>query len=169
MAGCIYIPTFDHTLLSGTKRDFRGWANQHQSLKAEQLRTITRPQIESMFGKPLFASRSGTCVAYVMGSEHGIWVWPLCFGGGFDKGNTQVLKLVYDDRSRLKKVIPLVESRVPPLYWFGTNINAPGSDADPIACARYMLRGENQACAPDEVIDLPDLLQATPTRLVPAQ
>jgi hypothetical protein len=139
MTGCIYIPTWDHTLLTGTKSDFRGWTKEHQSQKQEQLHAISRAQIESLFGQPAFASASGSCVAYVMGTEHNIIVYPLCFGAGFGEGDVQVLKLVYDKDNHLKKVVPLSSFRRPVMYTFGNSVGAWG-EPEPESRAIHFLR-----------------------------
>jgi hypothetical protein len=153
MVGCFYIPTFDHTLLVGTKKDFRGWAKDHTGSSPLLVSQFSRSSIETMFGQPAFFSNNGKCVAYVMGSEHGIWVWPLCFGAGFDQGKTHVLKLVYDDHDRLKRVVPLEEGRSPPMYLFLQNTN--NGTADPLVLARYLLIQANNNCSSDEVIEMP--------------
>ncbi len=171
MVGCIYIPTRDHTLLVGTKKDFRKWADDHKTSKAPALAGITRCSIESMFGKPVFLSKNDRCVAYVMGSENGIEIWPLCFGGGFVDGKTHVLKIVYDENDRLKRVVALSDERWPPVYWFGMDMMRSNGNtgsmgtANPLPLAQYLLRQANKDCPNDEVIEnlskYPDLIGTT--------
>ena len=154
LVGCIYIPTFDHTILSGTKQDFRKWAAEHAA-QPQKLSGITRLNIESMFGTPAFISHDGKCVAYDMGSENGIAIWPLCFGAGFVNGKTHVLKLVYDDSGRLKRAIPLEGERTPPMYMFFQNAYG-WTFSDPQWGAAYLLREANKNCPDDDVIQLPE-------------
>jgi hypothetical protein len=162
MVGCIVIPTWDHAVLRGTERDFRGWAASHEHSPPWDLDTVSRPDVEALFGKPPFASRDGRTVAYVMGTENGIIIWPLCFGVGFAHGKAHVLKLVYNDSNHLKRIQWLETERDPAQYWFFQMANSHGSkrnlfgpgDPDPMAAAAILLNHLNDYCPPEEQIDI---------------
>jgi hypothetical protein len=79
MVGCVYIPTFEHVQLTGSKADFR----QMTGDKPDEHKIIpgrtTRAQIEAVLGPPRSRSDDGRSVVYVIDTHQGLWTVPLCF------------------------------------------------------------------------------------------
>jgi len=79
MVGCIYIPTWDHTLLVGTKE----------------------AQVHAILGPPDLAGVDNTADGYLVRTHQGFWVAPLCFAAAPAPGRTYAVRLIYDEHDRL--------------------------------------------------------------------
>jgi hypothetical protein len=152
MAGCLDIPTPEHVVLTGSRQDFRPWMAKRLANDNYKNVTENRIAIVESFGRPAFESKSGKCAAYVINTERGIEIWPLCFGAGYIQGRTHVVELVYGDDGNLKRLIPLSDTMSPPMYYFGSQQY--GSDYRSVS-GENLIREHNQTCPPDEYIEFP--------------
>jgi hypothetical protein len=97
MAGCLYVPWFEHRIDSGPNvRELVGSSGD----KLVPGR-VTRAQITNLLGEAPYVSGDGNAIGYVTTTSVGTWVYPLCFGAETADARVYVLRLVFDPAGKL--------------------------------------------------------------------
>jgi len=91
LIGCIPIPIGEHRVKGTDYRPVTGDLGQY----LQEGRT-TRDQLVAKLGQPQLSAGSGRFAGYVLGTNSGVWVMPLCFKA-VPINNFYMLQLEYDD------------------------------------------------------------------------
>ena len=79
MVGCVYIPTWERTQLTGATRDFRPSARQSADMaQVYAVGRVTRAQVERILGVPPYRTADSSGAVYTLTTRLGLWVTPLC-------------------------------------------------------------------------------------------
>src|SRR5438270_13494694 len=81
LVGCLYLPIPEHRIHFHQK-DFRPYLGARQSDRPIRAGAINRAKVVALLGPPPFASQDGRSIAYILQTERGFVVWPLCFAAG---------------------------------------------------------------------------------------
>ncbi len=104
MVGCLYIPTFEHLDLVGTRRDFRSLiGDPRQKSSPIQVGRIDRFAVAAFLGSPKFRSPNNRVWAYELRTDQGIWIVPECFYAGSADMRIHMLALKFDDAGVLER------------------------------------------------------------------
>lgn len=119
LTGCFYLPLPEHRVDS-SQPDFREMF-QGNGKKPPQFRvdSVTRAQVEKALGPPPFFSTDERVIGYLLQTQGGVWVWPLCFQATPAKVSGYALRLEFDEHDVLSAwKISKVERSV---HWFNGN------------------------------------------------
>jgi hypothetical protein len=101
LAGCFYLPVPQHQV--GVKiKDLRTVVGDRNSKRPLKVGQATRQQVIALLGNPPFASRDERSVAYVMETESGAWVFPLCFSASPGEARRYAMRLDFDGQGILE-------------------------------------------------------------------
>jgi hypothetical protein len=104
MVGCLYIPTFEHLDLVGTRRDFRSLiGDPRQKSSPIQVGRIDRFAVAAFLGSPKFRSPNNRVWAYELRTNQGIWIVPECFYAGSADMRIHMLALKFTDGGVLEQ------------------------------------------------------------------
>ena len=116
LAGCFYLPLPEHRS-ENAKKDFRKLVGDANSKKPIRAGHITRAEVIAVLGPAEYASDAvpvavynqpdpvastdHSAIGYVLRTEGGAWVWPLCFTAWPDKQTKYELRLVFNEQDVL--------------------------------------------------------------------
>jgi hypothetical protein len=119
MAGCLYIPFFEHRLDSGPNvRALVGPVNSGRPIAPMH---VTKDRVIQLLGQAPYVSDDGNALGYVATTGVSSWVYPLCFFAAEPAdAKTYVVRLVFDKGGTLIRYDWETESEyIAPRLFFG--------------------------------------------------
>ncbi len=102
MAGCLYVPWFEHRTDGGPNiREVIGQENSSRLIRPHH---ITRGQIVTSLGTPKYTSVDNTAIGYLTTTAGSYWVWPLCFSAYPADQKEYMVRLVFNKQDELTTV-----------------------------------------------------------------
>jgi hypothetical protein len=129
MAGCLYIPFFEHRLDSGPNvRALVGPVNSGRPIRPGN---VSRGRVMEMLGNPNWTSDDGSAIGYTTYTGIGSWVWPLCFTAVPADNRVYAVRLVFDKNDTLIRYDWADAARgIPPLQLGGLHYLYEGAAMD---------------------------------------
>jgi hypothetical protein len=100
LVGCFYVPTFEHPT-GNNQRDFRKFLGPGRDMRIRP-GMIDRRGVLALLGPAPLASADGRSIGYIYEVQHGVWVWPLCFGTVPGNNKVYSLRLDFGDDDMLQ-------------------------------------------------------------------
>jgi hypothetical protein len=101
LAGCLYLPIPEH-LTNNTQKDFRKLVGDGNSKRPLQTGRAMRQQVFALLGPPPYASYDDRSVAYVLETESGGWVYPLCFTATANRRRIYGLRIDFNEQGNME-------------------------------------------------------------------